>query len=226
MGKKMKRKVKIKVLPILILLFVIIVGVFSYFKITKLPIKNIYIYGNNYIKDQEIIELAGIENYPSFINTKTSTIKKNITKNEYIKDVKVKKEFFGIIKITIEEHNILFRKEETNLIVLDNKKELDDSNKYQVPILLNYIPDTKYDSFIKGMNNVTEDVKYLISEILYDPNEKDDDRFLLYMNDGNSVYLTLTKFKQINYYKDVLKELDGKKGILYLDSGNHFEIKG
>jgi len=44
------------------------------------------------------------------------------------------------------------------------------------------------------------------------------------MNDGNYVYLTLTKFKQINYYEDVLEKLDGKKGILYLDSGNHFKI--
>jgi len=74
------------------------------------------------------------------------------------------------------------------------------------------------------MNNVSESIKSQISEILYYPNEQDDDRFLLYMNDGNYVYLTLTKFKQINYYEDVLKSLNGKKGILYLDSGNHFEI--
>ena len=44
------------------------------------------------------------------------------------------------------------------------------------------------------------------------------------MDDGNSVYLTLTKFRMINYYNDVLPQLDGKKGILYLDSGNHFQI--
>ena len=44
------------------------------------------------------------------------------------------------------------------------------------------------------------------------------------MDDGNSVYLTLTKFEQINYYDEVLPQLEGKKGILYLDSGNHFEI--
>ena len=39
------------------------------------------------------------------------------------------------------------------------------------------------------------------------------------------VYLTLTKFKQIEYYNDVLEQLEGRKGILYLDSGNHFQIK-
>ena len=39
------------------------------------------------------------------------------------------------------------------------------------------------------------------------------------------VYLTLTKFDMINYYDDVLAQLENKKGILYLDNGNHFQIK-
>ena len=44
------------------------------------------------------------------------------------------------------------------------------------------------------------------------------------MTDGNSVYITLTKLKMINYYNKVLTQLSGKKGILYLDSGNHFQV--
>ena len=126
--------------------------------------------------------------------------------------------------ITVEEKNILFRKEENNMIVLEDGTEVDDNNLYNVPILLNYVPDIKYETFIKKMNQVNESIKSEISEIRYYPNEQDDDRFLLNMNDGNLVYLTLTKFKQINYYEDVLDQLDGKKGILYLDSGNHFKV--
>ena len=151
-------------------------------------------------------------------------MKKNIKKSPYVKSVTINKKILGIVEIQIEEYNILFRKEENNKIVLEDKEELIDNEKYQVPILLNYIPDTKYDSFIKGMNQVTPSIKNQISEIRYYPNTQDEDRFLLYMNDGNYVYLTLTKFKQINYYEDVLEKLDGKKGILYLDSGNHFKI--
>ena len=44
------------------------------------------------------------------------------------------------------------------------------------------------------------------------------------MDDGNLVYLTLTKFKMINHYNEVIPQLEGHKGILYLDSGNHFKI--
>ena len=46
------------------------------------------------------------------------------------------------------------------------------------------------------------------------------------MVDGNYVYLTLSKFKLINNYLEIMKDekFEGKKGILYLDSGNHFQI--
>lgn len=222
--KKKKKRVKLKIVPFLIALVVIVIIVAIYKTLSSLPIENIYIKGNNYLSDQTIIENAKIDDYPSFLKTTSSQIKKNIKKNPYIESVTVKKKFFGKIYITVEEKNLLYRDSETNKIILEDKSELVDNNEHQLPILLNYIPDTKYDSFIKGMNNVTETVKAQISEIKYYPNEQDDERFLLYMNDGNSVYLTLTKFKQINYYEDVLDMLEGKKGILYLDSGNHFQI--
>jgi len=222
--KKLKKKTKIKVKPVLITLFtVLILGVVIYY-VSSLPISNIYIKGNNYLNDQTIIELAKIDNYPSFIETTSYRIKKRLLKNDYIKQVKVKKKFFNTIEITVVENNILFRKDETKLIVLEDGTELDDNNKYNVPILLNYVPDTKYKSFLKHMNKINDSVKAEISEIRYYPNEQDDDRFLLHMNDGNLVYLTLTKFSQINYYEDVLDQLEGKKGILYLDSGNHFQV--
>ena len=68
-------------------------------------------------------------------------------------------------------------------------------------------------------------VKQKISEIKYDPNTIDEDRFFLYMNDGNYVYITLTKMELLNKYNDAITKLEGKKGTLYLDSGNYFEIR-
>lgn len=224
MDKKVKKCRKIKLLPFFILLLIVVVILSGVYLLTTIPIKNIYIKGNHYIRDQEIIEYAKIENYPSFLKTTSTTIRKNILKNPYIKKVTVKKKLFAKVIIQLEEKKVLYRNEETGNIILEDKTELVDNYQFQVPILLNYIPDTKYDSFISGMKKVEESIQGMISEIKYDPNEQDEDRFLLHMNDGNDVYLTLTKFKQINYYEDVLEKLEGKKGILYLDSGNHFQI--
>lgn len=222
--KKYKKKNKIKMIPLIIAFVSILVIALLGYLLTLIKISNIYIKGNTYINDQEIIEQAKLENYPSFIKTSTNTIKKRIKKNPYVKSVSVKKKLFSTIEIKIEEKTPLFRKDDNKLLVLDDGTEVDDNSKYTVPILLNYVPDTKYESFLKKMKQVNESVKSEISEIRYYPNNQDDDRFLLNMNDGNLVYLTLTKFKQINYYEDVLDQLDGKKGILYLDSGNHFKV--
>ena len=63
-----------------------------------------------------------------------------------------------------------------------------------------------------------------ISEIKYDPNDIDKERFYLTMNDGNYVYLTLNKFNKINSYLEIVKSFNDTKGILYLDSGEYFEI--
>ena len=53
----------------------------------------------------------------------------------------------------------------------------------------------------------------------------DKERFLLHMNDKNDVYINLSRMEYLNKYDDLSKELSNKKGILYLDSGNHFEIR-
>ena len=87
------------------------------------------------------------------------------------------------------------------------------------------IPPAKYNSFVRQMKKIETSVLKEVSEIYYKPTEIDEDRFLLAMNDGNYVYLTLTKFNYLNYYDNMLLEFNGRKGVLYLDSGNTFQIK-
>ena len=223
--KEVKKKIKIKLIPFFLGILLLVSLFFIGKHILYLPITNIYIKGNINLKDQQLIELASIENYPSFLMTTSSSIEKKIKNSSFIKSVNVTKPKFGTVKIEVEEYKILYREEETGKIILENKKEIEDANyHYQVPILLNYVPKNKLNSFITGMSKTNESIKTQISEITYVPNEQDKDRFLLYMADGNYVYLTLTKFKQINYYEEVLEQLGDKKGILYLDSGNHFQI--
>ena len=227
MKKKIKKKTKIKIIPILILLLLLVIVFFLVSFFMKVKIQNIYIYGNHNISEQQIIELANLENYPGFLTTSTSSIKKKIKKNSYIQDVVVKKGLIATIKIYITEYDFLFIKENENKVVVDFNKELDSIEGLKgVPTLVNYVPDTIYKSFVEKMKNVEYETRSRISQIEYTPNDYDTKRFLLYMNDGNLVYLTISRFNLINKYDEIYPTLGGKKGILYLDSGNHFEIKG
>lgn len=227
MAKKIKKKTKIKVVPILMFLLLSIIVFFLISFFMKVKIKNIYVSGNTVLSEQEVIELANLEDYPSFLKTSSYSIKKRIKNNKYIKDVTVRKSLIATVKIYIEEYDLLFVKSSEGKVVLDNHKEIDDNGKtYSIPILVNYVPDTIYKTFVEHMKEIDKEIRNKISQIEYTPNDYDKSRFLLYMNDGNLVYLTISKFDIINKYDEIYPTLAGKKGILYLDSGNHFEIKG
>lgn len=222
--KKKKKKIKRKFIKFcLIILIFFCIGIIAYYTIGK-DIKNIYVLNNNILTDQEIIDISGLSNYPNFYTTSSSSIKKKIKRNILVKDVKVKKRLFNKIYIYIDEYEVLFYNQNTNKYVLENKTEVDLQN-IVVPTLINYVPDTKYDIFVNKYILLDSLVKQKISEIKYDPNEIDEDRFFLYMNDGNYVYVTLTKMELLNKYNEAITKVEGKKGTLYLDSGNYFEIR-
>lgn len=227
MGKKIVKKKKLKIFRLL-LVIVILGGIVLTMELyLNTRIKNITIKGTDYLKDDYILYLAKLEDYPSFYYTTKGKIKRKLEKSPYIKKVNIKKGFYHTILIEIQENKPLFMKETNQKIILENQKEItynDEISLFRIPRLMNEIPNSKYDSFKKNISKIDSSILGKISEVTYVPNEFDKDRFLLYMDDGNSVYLTLTKFKMINYYNNVLKQLEGKKGILYLDSGNHFKV--
>ncbi len=222
---KLVKKKKLRIVPVLITI-VILVLLFGLAKIVlEARIENIVIKGNNRVSDQTIIDLAGVQDYPSFFLTSSASMQRKIKANPYIKEVYIHKNFYHVLEIEVEEYKLLYKRASDNKVILENGNELlSEDNILGIPVLLNYVPDTKQESFLKGMSEMKEDILKQISEITYVPNDFDKDRFLLTMDDGNSVYLTLTKFNMINYYDEVLPQLEGRKGILYLDSGNHFQI--
>ncbi len=225
MTKVIKKK-KLRLLPFLIFIVVIAIIVFICLVILDTKVKNIIITGNEVLTDDEVIELAGLTDYPSFYKTLSFSMKSNISNNPLVKSVTIKRKFYHVIEIEIEEYEILYKREDNGKYVLESKEEitLDKETPYTIPRLINEIPSDIISKFIKYYKRVDLGIREKISEIKYDPNDYDEDRFLLYMDDGNSVYITITKFERLNYYNDVLPQLDGKKGILYLDSGNHFQI--
>lgn len=219
-GKK-EKKVKIRygrIILVLLILFLIIYSIFTYIKI---PVKNIFISGNSNMKDQEIIDIAGISNYPSILSFTTYNLEKKLEKNILIKEATVKKQFRKIT-IEIEENYPLFYNSNTKKTIMYDFRETE--KDMNAPILINSLTDEVYKLFKEKMKLVKESVIDRISEIKYDPNTVDEERFLFTMNDGNYVYITLEKIENINSYVDIIKTFENKKGILYLDSGEYFEL--
>ena len=78
MAKKLVKKRKIKFLNLLLVLLILGVFALLIFLALNTKIKNIVILGTEHLKDNEIIEQAGIKNYPSFFLTSTTKMRKKL----------------------------------------------------------------------------------------------------------------------------------------------------
>lgn len=222
MAKKKKRKLKKKKLIKFVIVVVLILLGISF--LTDVRINNVVVKGNILYSDYEIIEKAKIDNYPSSLKNLSLNIKKRLLKDVYIKNVNVYKKGLKKVVIEVKENLPLFYYLPTKKTILTDKSEVEDN--FPVPTVINYVPDKIYELLLNEISSINYDIVKRISEIKYDPNEVDDERFLLTMNDGNYVYLTLERFDKIDKYLEIIKSFDNKKGILYLDSGEYFEVKG
>lgn len=223
MQKKVKRKFNFrKFLFFIIFLFLLYMGI-SY--LISVKTKNIVILNNNYYSDDDIIYTAGIEDYPKFILLNKSKVKDKLLKLDLIEDVSINKRFGFILEISVKEKKILYYIRSTNLYKASDNQSYELNNIIGIPTLINYIPEDIEKNFVNKLSNVDSEILSMISEIEYSKTTYDDKRFLLYMNDGNMVYITVSKTELLNKYVEIIKKVDNKKGILYLDSGNYFEIK-
>lgn len=223
MARKVKKKRKLKVRKLFTVIFIFTLILLGLAFLTDVKINNIIVKGNNLYSDWEIIKMAKLDGYPSSLKTLSRNIEKNLEKDNYINEVNVERPSLTKVVINVKENLPLFYYLPIDKTILTDKSETKDN--FPVPTVINYIPDKVYSKFLKAISSVDYDIIKRISEIKYDPNEVDEGRFFLTMNDGNRVYLTLNKFTKIDNYLDIIKEFDNKKGILYLDSGEYFEVK-
>ena len=221
MAKKKKLRLKKKNLFLLFCFFTMFLLSLAF--MMDIKINNVIVKGNILYEDYDIIKKAHLENYPSSLSNLSFNIKKVLEKDPYVKKAKVYKTSLTKVVIVVEENLPLFYYLPTKKTVLMDKTQTDDN--FPVPTVINYVPDKIYELLLEKISSADYDIIKRISEIKYDPNEVDDERFLFTMNDGNYIYITLEKIDKINKYLDIIKSFNNKKGILYLDSGEYFEVK-
>ena len=107
--QKVKKKVRCRIRwKVLFLFFIFLfLGLFSFYYVTNLKIKNILIIGNELLTDNDIILAANIKNYPKMFKYSARTLKKNIATLDLVDKVQVKKNLLGKLTIEIEEAKVL-----------------------------------------------------------------------------------------------------------------------
>ena len=222
---KRKKKKKIKKSRVFLAFVIFLIVGYIIYMFIKVPVRGYYISGNTYYTDQEILEKAKLDKYPSYLLTNSYIVSQRFKHDDLIDSIQIKKTFTMMFNVIVKENKILFYDSVKKKSILQNDKESSYYYEYS-PVLINEVTDKKvYKKFKEKIVKLNENILKNVSEIKYDPNDIDKERFLFSMNDGNYVYLTLSKFSNINKYLEIVGTLKESKGILYLDYGNYFVPK-
>ena len=224
MTKKKKRK-KLKIKSVIIFIFLLGILALIFYLFTLIKVRTFFIKNNKYLSDDEVLNELKLDNNSSFLLT-ADIFKRNEVKNsKLIKEIDINRNFNQEVTIDVTEYKMLYTDMSDNKVVLENGTKVDYQND-NLPTLITKIDDKKVaESFVKKMSKIDDNILGMVNEIAYSPNGIDKERFLFSMNDGNYVYLTLTKLTKINDYKKIINSVENKNGILYLDYGNYFVPK-
>lgn len=214
------------------LLILIIAGSF-FFYVFNLKIKNIKILGTTEVKDVDIIEKINISDYPCIYKLNIKKSEASLKELPLIKNVKIKRNIFGHLTIKVEEEKILFFYKYNNKYITSSGDSIsDEATHYGYPTLINFTPDTVFESFVNGLNKIDYNIVKMINEIEYSPYKSsdgtiiDNNHFTLKMNDTNTVMIDTVNIKNLNKYQTILAspDMDSKHGIIYLDTINDDRI--
>ena len=225
--EKIKRK-KRRELIFIVTLFLIVIAVFTLLFSNYLKLKTIDVEGNNQITKEEILEGGNINNNLRTWSIKDEEIQKNIqSRFEIFKSVSVQSKLPSTIKVKVEEYNFIAqnKKEDGSIeIIMENGMPYSGKirNNYNLPILENFKDDSnKLDEIYRNLNNLKEEVRLQISEIIND----DGDNITIYMKDGQKVKALRSSFSdKLNYYDEISKYIEDKNNTtLNLINGAYLE---
>lgn len=224
--KKSAKKTKLKLnvprtLVFILFIYIIICLGISFY---EQPVTHYEITGNTIYSDAEILRKMGLTDYPPILSINRHKLKKELMNDDLISNVNISYGWHFYIKIDITENKPMFLLKSTGQAVLQDGKVVENRGFYGIPTLLNDTPVEVRTLLASNLAKVDSGIHYLISEIQYDPSYDstnkviDANRFLLFMNDKNTVYITARKAKTLNYYLTIIAN-DGitETGTLYLD---------
>lgn len=191
--KRRKRRRKI------LLLFVVVLFVVGFFISDFSKIQSITISGNQRISQEEILKLIPVKVHSSIsLFTSSSAIEKSLEEMPAIKVATVNKDFFGNMKISVEETKpIAYQIVDTKIWILDEKgnmiiNEANDVLSYvQRCPKLNGFDENRAREFAKEYYKIPSQVQNQISDIKYSPLPSDETRCEFLMDDGKILYLRI-----------------------------------
>lgn len=225
-----KKKANRRLIFYLSILFFLI-SVIVYLQSPLSHIQTINVNGNTLVSDEEIIQQSGISTKTNIWMMNQSGIEEKLKEDFLIiESADVKRKLPWTVEIGVQEYDrVGYVKDELYYPVLGSGKILEQlkQTRYHgdAPLLTGFTEDEYLHRMANELEKLPDNIFNLISEIHWQPTEKNKNKVLLYMNDGHIVDSTIRNFKEnISIYPSIVSQLDSdEKGIIHIGAGAYFE---
>lgn len=207
-NKKIKRKRRFR--RGIILIFIIL---FAFYLLSDFSnVRVIDIKGNLFYTKQQLMEKANIKYSMKSLMAPSFLIEDRLEKDPLIRNVDVHKTLDGVIRINVQEENMVgyYKKNNKAYLLVEKEKDVyvkEEKDLAQVPYLvdLNENQRNKYKTIVDKVNKKSI---WLVSEISHYETSYDKNMLKLIMQDGHIVYTTMKGLKLLDSYTEMLKALN------------------
>ncbi|MGB8002482.1 MAG: FtsQ-type POTRA domain-containing protein [Anaerobacillus sp.] len=212
-------------------IFFFLILLIIYFQSSLSHIRNVKVSGNNYVSQEEIQKLSGLDDGVSFWNINSKKVEDDVKKSKEIGDVSVSRTFPATVNIEVTENErVAYLKKGSHYFpILQTGAILDALPKGDIPvsapILMQWDESAELSEMAGELRKVKMGIINRISEIHYTPDDDKAFNLTLFMTDGYEVRTSITDFSdKVNNYPLIVDKLKDKtKGILYLNEGSWLE---
>ncbi|HLR69862.1 MAG TPA: FtsQ-type POTRA domain-containing protein [Pseudogracilibacillus sp.] len=211
-------------------IFFLLISAIVYVQSPLSHIKVIEVSGNNYMKEKEVIKLSGLTTDTNIWVYNKKSITDSIKEHPMIEDIEIKRKLPQTVHIKVKEQNVVgyIQNDLAFQPVLENGMIVttgDITNKGDGPLLNNFDDEQYLQRIATELSKIPDDIFNLISEVTWQPTEKNKYRIVLYMNDGYVVHATIRNFaNKMAIYPSIVSQLNPEdKGIVHMGVGTYFE---
>lgn len=210
-------------------IFFILISIIIYLQSSLSDIKNIVVKGNHSVSNEEVIEQSLLTTQTNIWTIKQEKIKDIIGRNPIISSVEVNRQLPWTVEITIEEFDrVGYIKTENQFYpVLENGTTLSNATSFigDAPIIEGFTDELLFNNMVGELQKMSKSILNLISEIHWQPTNENQNKIMLYMNDGFIVNSTIRNFAdKMQIYPSIVAQLEpGSEGIIHIGVGAYFE---
>lgn len=211
-------------------IFFLLISLIIYLQSPLSNIKEIQVLGNKVVSKKEIVKRSELTTETNVWGISKKSITRALETHPLIERVEVKRKLPQTVQLYVIEYKIVGFKmgKKGYFPILENGTIIKEQQMHpsgEAPIFHNFKENEYLIRTAEELAEIPDDIFNLISEISWEPSEKNKYKIVLYMSDGYIVHATIRDFaNKMAMYPSIVAQLDpDEKGIIHMGVGTYFE---